>query len=213
MAMSAILGQSYSSVEVHTDGGMPLAHCRTAASYTGFDMGSGEASAIAILSAGEGLPAGGLLLIEEIEHGFHPQAQERLIRELTRLVLKDKKQVVCTTRSEYIIDALPRAGRLLVERKPGPSDRSRPSLRPTRRRAYRYRRSRRRCSQCEFDRLPPRGPSALSFAAESERPPLSSRLGSWSGSSSARSTSLPNPLHYGGRHTARPTSAVRGSHS
>ena len=116
--MSAILGQSYDSVEVHTNGGMPLAHCQTAASYSGFDMGSGEASAIAILSALERLPAGGLLLIEEIEHGFHPQAQERLIRELTDLVSRDKKQVVCTTHSEYILDALPREGRLLVEREP-----------------------------------------------------------------------------------------------
>ena len=117
-AMSAILGERYSTVEVHTDQGVPLAHCCAAASYTGFDMGSGEASAIAILSALERLPAGGLLLIEEIEHGFHPQAQERLVRELTRLVVKDGKQVVCTTHSEYIIDSLPRAGRLLVERQP-----------------------------------------------------------------------------------------------
>ena len=117
-AMSTILGARYSSVEVHTDGGVPLAHCHAAAPYTGFDMGSGEASAIVILSALERLPAGGLLLIEEIEHGFHPQAQRRLIRELTRLVSKDKKQVVCTTHSEYIIDALPQAGRLLVEREP-----------------------------------------------------------------------------------------------
>lgn len=131
-AMSAVLGQSYSSVEVHTDGGMPLAHCHTAAAYTGFDMGSGEASAIAILSALEHLPAGGLLLIEEIEHGFHPQAQERLIRELTRLVSKDKKQIVCTTHSEYIIDALPREGRLLVEREP---DGHRVSAAPTTRQA------------------------------------------------------------------------------
>ena len=131
-AMSAVLGQSYSSVEVHTDGGMPLAHCQTASSYTGFDMGSGEASAVAILSALERLPAGGLLLIEEIEHGFHPQAQERLIRELTRLVSKDKKQVVCTTHSEYIIDALPRAGRQLVEREP---DRHRVRPAPTTRQA------------------------------------------------------------------------------
>ena len=81
-------------------------------------MGSGEASAIAILSALELLPPGGLLLIEEIEHGFHPQAQERLIRELTRLVSKDRKQVLCTTHSEYIVDSLPRTGRLLVEREP-----------------------------------------------------------------------------------------------
>ncbi len=117
-AMSAILGQSYNSVEVHTHGGMPLAHCETAASYTGFDMGSGEASAIAILSALERLPAGGLLLIEEIEHGFHPEAQKRLIRQLTGLISGNRKQIVCTTHSEYILDALPREGRLLVEREP-----------------------------------------------------------------------------------------------
>ena len=115
-AMSAILGEEYRSVEVHTDGGVPLAHCHSAVQYTGFDMGSGEASAIAILSALERLPVGGLLLIEEIEHGFHPQAQENLIRQLTSLVSKDKKQVLCTTHSEYIIDSLPRSGRLLVER-------------------------------------------------------------------------------------------------
>ena len=131
-AMSAILGQTYDSVEVHTDGGMPLAHCETAASYTGFDMGSGEASAIAILSALERLPAGGLLLIEEIEHGFHPEAQKRLIRELTRLISGNKKQVVCTTHSEYILDALPREGRLLVEREP---DGHRVSAGPTTRQA------------------------------------------------------------------------------
>ena len=132
VAMSAILGQSYDSVEVHTDSGMPLAHCRTAASYNGFDMGSGEASAIAILSALEHLPAGGLLLIEEIEHGFHPEAQKRLIRELTRLISGNRKQVVCTTHSEYILDALPREGRLLVEREP---DGHRVSAGPTTRQA------------------------------------------------------------------------------
>ena len=130
--MSTILGQSYNAVEVHTDGGMPLAHCETAASYTGFDMGSGEASAIAILSALERLPVGGLLLIEEIEHGFHPEAQKCLIRELTRLISGNRKQVVCTTHSEYILDALPREGRLLVEREP---DRHRVSAGPTTRQA------------------------------------------------------------------------------
>ena len=117
-AMSSILGEQYSSVEIHTDRGLPLAHCHTTAVYSGFDMGSGEASAVAILSALERLPAGGLLLIEEIEHGFHPQAQERLVRALTDLASRDKKQIVCTTHSEYIIDSLPRAGRLLVEREP-----------------------------------------------------------------------------------------------
>ena len=131
-ALSAIFGELYSSVEVHTEDGMPLAHCHTVTSYTGFDMGSGESSAIAILSALERLPTGGLLLIEEIEHGFHPQAQEHLIRELMRLVSKDRKQIVCTTHSEYIIDALPNAGRLLLEREP---DGHRVTVAPTTRQA------------------------------------------------------------------------------
>ena len=115
-AMSYVLGQQYSSVEVHTQRGLPLAHCRTSTPYNAFDMGSGESSTVAILSALERLPVGGLLLIEEVEHGFHPQAQQRLVEQLTRIVSTTKKQIICTTHSEYIIDALPQAGRVLIER-------------------------------------------------------------------------------------------------
>ena len=97
---------------------MPLAHCSGTVRYSGFDMGSGENSAVAIFAALERLPPGGLLLVEEIEHGFHPLAQERLVQMLTDAVLKGKQQIICTTHSEYIIDALPQAARLLVKRVP-----------------------------------------------------------------------------------------------
>lgn len=117
-AMSSIFELSYDSVELHTEKGVPLAHCSGAARYTGFDMGSGENSAIAILAALERLPPGGLLLVEEIEHGFHPLAQERLINVLTEMVSRGKQQIICTTHSEYIIDSLPQAARLLVNRVP-----------------------------------------------------------------------------------------------
>ena len=115
-AMSSIFGQPYDSVEVHTRRGVPLVHCNRTASYTGFDMGSGENSAVAILAALEGLPPGGLLLIEEVEHGFHPLAQRRLLDVLTEVVSSRKQQIICTTHSEYVIDALPQVARLLAKR-------------------------------------------------------------------------------------------------
>ena len=118
-AMSTVFGQSYESVAVHTQRGVPLAHCRGTAHYTGFDMGSGENSAVAILAALERLPPGGLLLVEEIEHGFHPLAQRRLVDVLTEMVSRGKQQIICTTHSEYVIDALPQAARLLVDRGQG----------------------------------------------------------------------------------------------
>ena len=117
-AMSSILDQPYDRVELHTEKNAPLAHCSGAACYTGFDMGSGENSAVAIFAALERLPPGGLLLVEEIEHGFHPLAQERLVDVLTEMLSSGKQQIICTTHSEYIIDALPQAARLLVNRVP-----------------------------------------------------------------------------------------------
>ena len=117
-AMSTIFDQPYDSVELHTEKGAPLAHCSGVAQYTGFDMGSGENSAVAIFAALERLPPGGLLLVEEIEHGFHPLAQERLVDVLTEQVSREKQQIICTTHSEYIVDALPQAARLLINRVP-----------------------------------------------------------------------------------------------
>ena len=117
-AMSSILEHPYDSVELYTVRDVPLARCTGRARYTGFDMGSGENAVVTILAALERLPPGGLLLVEEIEHGFHPLAQERLIDVLTEMVLKERQQIICTTHSEYIIDALPQAARLLVSRIP-----------------------------------------------------------------------------------------------
>ena len=118
-AMSSIFEQSYEGVEIHTQRGVPLAHCSGPVRYTGFDMGSGENSVVAILGALEGLPAGGLLLVEEIEHGLHPLAQHRLLEVLSEMVSSGKQQIICTTHSEYVIDALPQAARVLLHRGPG----------------------------------------------------------------------------------------------
>ena len=124
-AMSAIFGRGYEEVEVRTHGGANLAQCKGGASYNGFDMGSGESSAIAILSALDRLPVGGLLLVEEVEHGFHPEAQFRLIEALTDQVMKNKQQIIFTTHSEYVLDHLPKVARVLVEKHSVDSHRSR----------------------------------------------------------------------------------------
>ena len=123
-AMSAIFGRGYEDVEIRTRQGANLAHCIAGASYNGFDMGSGESSAIAILSALDHLPVGGLLLVEEVEHGFHPEAQLRLIEALTDQVMKNKQQIIFTTHSEIILDHLPKVARVLVERHSADSHRS-----------------------------------------------------------------------------------------
>lgn len=115
-AMSAIFGRGYEDVEVRMHGGASLARCIAGASYNGFDMGSGENSAIAILYALDRLPVGGLLLVEEVEHGFHPEAQLRLIEVLTDQVARRKQQIIFTTHSEYVLDHLPKVARVLIER-------------------------------------------------------------------------------------------------
>ena len=89
-AMSAIFRRTYTNIEVHEAGGVSLARCSAGADYSGFDMGAGENALIAILSRLQRLPVGGVLIVEEIEHGLHPEAQHHLIDALTGIVWKKK---------------------------------------------------------------------------------------------------------------------------
>ena len=114
--MSAIFRQRYSWIEVQEREGASLARCMAEAGYSGFDMGAGENAMIAILSKLQRLPAGGLLIVEEIEHGLHPEAQRYLIDAVTKIILRKKQQVIFTTHSSHVIDSLPREGRALLDR-------------------------------------------------------------------------------------------------
>ena len=114
--VSRILGHNYESVTMHETKKSKLIRCRVQTDYSGFDMGAGENAAIAILSSLERLPSGGLLLIEEIEHGFHPEAQRHLIDILTETIKRKKQQIIFTTHSEHIIDSLPREARILINK-------------------------------------------------------------------------------------------------
>ena len=114
--MCDVFRQQYGEVELLERQGATLAVCRGERSYDGFDMGSGENAVIAVLYRLQRLPVGGLLVVEEIEHGLHPEALRRLVNSLTSVVRGKKVQLIFTTHSDHVIDRLPREGRVLMER-------------------------------------------------------------------------------------------------
>jgi hypothetical protein len=71
---------------------------------------------IALLHLLQRLPAGGLLVAEEIESGLHAEAQAKLARVLVDICLEKNTQIICSTHSGAFLDALPREARLLLER-------------------------------------------------------------------------------------------------
>ena len=89
---------------------------RSDAEITGFNMGAGESWLINLFCTLDTLPRGGLLVVEEIEAGLHPQAQIRLAEILIRLCYQFQFQIICSTHSEPFIDALPRQARILLKK-------------------------------------------------------------------------------------------------
>ena len=79
-------------------------------------MGAGEDGLFELVSTCLDCPPGSLLLIDELELGLHEDAQARLVDELKHLCYEKKLQVICTTHSGRVIEALPPEGRLFVER-------------------------------------------------------------------------------------------------
>lgn len=114
--LSDILGRKYEAADVRSLRGSSLQACKSEASYTGFNMGAGESSLIALLNMLQRLPKGGLLVIEEAELGLHHEAQARLAQKLIRIAYDKDLQVICSTHSETFLDALPREARLLIRR-------------------------------------------------------------------------------------------------
>lgn len=114
--LSDVLGRKYTKADVRKVKGSSLHACKTEASYTGFNMGAGESSLIALMNMLQRLPKGGMLVIEEVELGLHHEAQARLAQHLVRVALEKHVQIVCSTHSETFLDALPRQARLLIRR-------------------------------------------------------------------------------------------------
>jgi hypothetical protein len=114
--LSYVMGRNYERAETNFIRGLGLTDCTAGTQYSGFDMGSGEASLIVLLSRLQAAPAGSLIVIEELELGLHAEAQEKLVRQLVGLCLAKRLQIVCTSHSEAIIDSVPRRARLLLRR-------------------------------------------------------------------------------------------------
>lgn len=111
-----ILGTTYDNFIMKTYGKYRLpAVTSEGVQYSGFNMGAGENALFEIFSTIYATPKGTLLVIDEIELGLHAQAQKRLINELKDTCKKRHIQVICTTHSPTILEALPPEACFYVE--------------------------------------------------------------------------------------------------
>jgi predicted ATPase len=114
--LSFIMGKEYKSAEVQRSRNYTFQQCDAGGAYTAFNMGGGEYCVIELLHLLQRIPQGGMLVVEEIEAGLHPQAQIRLAESLIQICLKKYIQIICSTHSEIFLDALPRQARLIIKK-------------------------------------------------------------------------------------------------
>lgn len=85
------------------------------AKYSELHMSSGERTVLR-LSKDLSLLDRALVLIDEVETGLHPHAQQLLMLELQRLALRRKLQIVVATHSPIVLESVPPEGRIVLER-------------------------------------------------------------------------------------------------
>lgn len=85
------------------------------AEYSELHMAAGERT-IFRLSREIAQLRGALVLIDEVEAGLHPWVQQLLMLHLQRLALRNDLQVIVTTHSPVVLDAVPAHGRIFLVR-------------------------------------------------------------------------------------------------
>lgn len=85
------------------------------ASYSELHMAASE-RAILRLSQEIAQLEGALVLIDEVEAGLHPWVQQLLMLQLQQLALRNDLQVIVTSHSPVVLDAVPAHGRIFLER-------------------------------------------------------------------------------------------------
>ena len=85
------------------------------AAYSELHMAAGERAILRLASDVSQLK-GALVLIDEVEAGLHPWAQQLLMLHLQQLALRNDIQVIVTSHSPVVIDSVPRSARILLER-------------------------------------------------------------------------------------------------
>jgi hypothetical protein len=123
LRLGQILGRPYPSAEVLNGSRHAIRRSAREGGYTSFNMGTGEDALIGLLAKLEAVPEGALVVIEELETGLHPAAQQKATRALVEIAAARKLQVIGSTHSHHVLDQLPRLARLLLIRE-GDSHRS-----------------------------------------------------------------------------------------
>lgn len=116
---SRILARSYETMQTNTvkyykKSGKVVSVKRSNTTYSEAHMGCGEGRAIHLVTALEGLPDQSLVLIEEPETSLHPSAQYEFGRYLVEVCIEKRHQVILSTHSEFILEALPSASRIYL---------------------------------------------------------------------------------------------------
>lgn len=117
--VSEILGRSYVSIAERsvTHGRMQQSVICAASGnslYSENNMGFGERKVHKLVQRLEALPNQATILIEEPEIALHYAAQYRLGVYLCKYALRKKSQILLTTHSERLIDALPQKSRIYL---------------------------------------------------------------------------------------------------
>lgn len=85
--------------------------------YSSYNAASGEESVLNILQEIIDSPKNSLILIDEIEAGFHPYIQRRIANVINYFSWRDKKQFIITTHSPTLISAFESKSRKFIEPK------------------------------------------------------------------------------------------------
>ena len=85
------------------------------ATYSELHMAAGE-RAILRLSKEIAQLDGALVLIDEVEAGLHPWVQQLLMLHLQQLALRNDLQIIVTSHSPVVLDAVPTQGRIFLDR-------------------------------------------------------------------------------------------------
>lgn len=85
------------------------------AAYSELHMAAGE-RALLRLSKEIAQLDGALVLIDEVEAGLHPWVQQLLMLHLQQLALRNDLQIIVTSHSPVILDAVPARGRIFLDR-------------------------------------------------------------------------------------------------
>lgn len=120
-AISKILNHPYgtlsSAVVSHKDRATDIGFAeKYGARYSENNMGFGEGRVFYIVKSLEAAPEQSLFVLEEPETSLHEHAQHELAKYLIDVSIRRKHQIILTTHSRSILNALPRESRKLLYR-------------------------------------------------------------------------------------------------